>query len=235
MTANKVFLTITLVLLAFCFDGSLAATTLFKPFQKYDWGGGNLLTAKVADVNGDGKLDIVAAGCRSGFGCIDGSDGIIGVLIGNGDGTFQPAKTYDSGGLPTFVLATADVNGDGKPDVIAAPGCPVGCPSNNLVSVLLGNGDGTFQTPKAVNIGANFVLGIAIADVNHDGKLDILLAENHCDDCGGIVAVLLGRGDGTFDAPVTYSSGGAAAFGVAVGDLNGDHKPDLVVGNGNAH
>jgi hypothetical protein len=155
-------------------------------------------------------------------------NGAIGVLLGNGDGTFQPAVTYDSGGHFAFSVAVADVNGDGKPDIVVAnDSSPTGS-----VSVLLGNGDGTFQPAVSYATGAYFTLSIAVADLNGDGKPDLVVA-NQCvaGNCANNGAgVLLGNGDGTFQPAVNYDSGPAPAS-VAVSDLNGDGKPDIVVVN----
>jgi hypothetical protein len=96
----------------------------------------------VADLNRDGKLDVVVA---------NGDSNTVGVLLGNGDGTLRPAITYDSGGFSPRSVAVADVNGDGKPDLVVA-NCGSGCGGGTevaVVSVLLGNGDGTFQPAVA--------------------------------------------------------------------------------------
>jgi len=135
----------------------------------------------------------------------------------------------------------ADLNGDGKPDVVVANWCASGsnCSLNvwgadGTVAVLLGNGDGTFQPAVAYASGGASPDSVVVADVNGDGKPDIIVA-NWCassSDCGsGSVGVLLGNGDGTFQAAATYNSGGVFARSVVVGDFNGDGKPDLAVGN----
>src|SRR5262249_54870030 len=95
---------------------------------------------------------------------------------------FLPVVTYDAGGLYSRSVAVADVNGDGKPDLLVSNF------SSSDTGVLLGNGDGTFL-PVVTLTGAG---AVAVADVNRDGKPDLLLAS------GGNVAVLLGKGDGTF-------------------------------------
>jgi Bacterial Ig-like domain (group 3)/FG-GAP-like repeat len=186
----------------------------------------------VADVNGDGKLDLVLASTCGDAACH--TDGSVAVLLGNGDGTFRPAVAYDSGGGFATAIAVADLNGDGKPDVVVAncsatPSATCDDSGNSTVSVLLGNGDGTFQAAAAYGSGGSHATSIAVADLNGDGKPDLLVA-NDCQSCAnGSVGVLLGNGDGTFQPTVTYQSGGSGAISLAIGDLNRDGKVDVVV------
>jgi len=199
----------------------------------------NLLA--VADVNGDGKPDLIVGNqCAS-----RGGNSCIAVLLGNGDGTFHTAKiAYGPANQPLVSLAAADVNRDGKPDLIVVNGCGNGgtlCSNDKQVGVLLGNGDGSFQTLVTYGTGANAGLGttsVTVADVNGDGSPDLLVTSNcgapvGCNPDGypGVVSVLLGNGDGSFQAAVTYASGSGNPNAAAVGDLNGDDKLDLVVSN----
>ena len=187
----------------------------------------------LADVNGDGKLDILLAAQCSDGNCTTGG---VDVLLGNGDGTFQNAVSYSSGGLYALGIAVADTNGDGKPDIIVANECVDNSCSNGAVSVLLGNGDGTFQSAVTYNSGGNDAISVQAADMNGDGKLDIVV-DNECStDCStGAVAVLLGNGDGTFQAAVAASIPQSEMWqSIVVGDFNGDHKLDVAAGGSSA-
>src|SRR6476660_8468953 len=125
--------------------------------------------------------------------------------------SFTPAVSYPAAADPREVV-TADFNNDGRLDLVT---CNTGSSS---VSVLLGNGNGTFQSPKTTAAGDNPV-SIAVGDFNGDGKLDLTAANGG----SGAVSVMLGNGDGTFQSPNSIGIGGDAAS-VAVGDFNGDGK-----------
>jgi len=205
----------------------------FQTAVTYGSGGYYFPSVAVADVNGDGKPDLVVANCSQGGGCGGSSgNGVVGVLLGNGDGTFQTAVAYGSGGLEASSVAVADVNRDGKPDIVVANVCVNDDNCAGTVAVLLGNGDGTFQTAVTYGSGGYEAGSVVVADVNGDGKPDIVVLSvcaigSSC----GVVGVLLGNGDGTFQTAVTYGSGGYGASSVAVADVNGDGKPDIVVTN----
>jgi hypothetical protein len=150
----------------------------------------------------------------------------------SGAAGFQSVVDYPVGTAPRAV-ASADFNGDGKVDLAVANN---GNGSSDMggVSILQGNGDGTFQSASNFTVG-NFPVAIAAADFNGDSRPDLVLI-----DSSG-VGVLLGKGDGTF-AAATYLSTASGPVSLAVGDLDKDNVPDLVVnasslsvllGNGN--
>lgn len=207
----------------------------FEQPATYYLGGSGVLSIAIGDLNGDGIPDLVAASPCPASGSCTGDEGIISVLLGNGDGTFRAAVSYSAGSYASDSVAIADVNRDGNPDLVVANWCQsYSCSKGSdegVVSVLLGNGDGTFQAPMNFSSGAIGATTVAIGDVNGDRKPDLIVG-NGClsdADCnGGIVSVLLGKGNGTFKPAVTYSSGGYDATSVALGDLNGDGHLDIV-------
>jgi hypothetical protein len=211
-------------------------SALFRdPTEKfYDSGGFAATSVAVGDVNRDGIPDIVVTNCGNLASEACPSEGAVGVLLGNGDGTFEAAVSYDSGGDYPKSVAIADVNGDGIPDLVVAnyegaSGSPEG---EGVIGVLLGNGDGTFQTAVTFDPGGIQTNSVAVADVNGDGKPDMVVAEN----VSGVpccspsyVGVLLGNGNGTFQPAQIYSAGGYVGASVAVADVNGDGIPDVLL------
>jgi len=210
----------------------------FQAAKTYDTGASDIYHSivAVADLNGDGKLDVaIAHGC-GGITCTEGS---VSVLLGDGKGAFGTATTYDSGGSGASWVAIADMNGDSKPDLVAVNWCSALCgtstPIEGSVAVLLGNGDGTFQTAVAYPSGDNGSRSVATADLNGDGKIDVLTASCGPEACapgfpGGTAAVLLGNGNGTLQSALANNAGNSPDA-ILAADLNGDGKPDLVVGN----
>ena len=176
-----------------------------------------------ADFNGDGITDLAVlnygGGCPQCFGSVS-------IMLGKGNGLFVPLGVRYKTGTLGAAFAVGDVNGDGKLDLIVEGD---GLPYNNYeyIGLLLGNGDGTFQAAKAEpNVCAvSGTPGIALADLNNDGKLDAMTL------CG----VSLGNGDGTFQKAVPLTSGANDSYGeqFALGDFNKDGKLDVAfVGSG---
>jgi hypothetical protein len=165
-----------------------------------------------ADFNGDGISDIAVA---------NNVDGTVSVLLGNVDGTFT-TKSTPSAQTGANWLAVGDFNEDGILD-LAVANC--GCTGLDGVSILLGNGDGTFTLKSSPNTG-NGAFSLTTGDFNGDGDLDLAVA-NQID---GTVTILLGQGDGTFISGDTLTVGGNPKVIVA-GDFNEDGILDLAVSN----
>ena len=137
------------------------------------------------------------------------------------------SRDYPVGNQPTAILVY-DFNGDGKPD-IAVVNIRTGM-GNGTVSVLLGNGDGTFQSQKVSDVGGQIPSSAAAADFNGDGKLDLAIGISSQGGCtGSSVYILLGNGDGTFQPAVQTVDVPSNGLLVAAGDVNADGKQDLVV------
>jgi hypothetical protein len=171
-----------------------------------------------ADFNGDGKLDLAVPNV---------SGTTVSILLGNGDGTFQTQAQYQAGYAP-IAVGVADFNGDGKPDLAVVNNGNDSNGQPGTVTILLGNGDGTFKTGKSYSTGTGPNC-VAIGDFNGDGKLDLALSDYNIAR-GNTVAVLLGKGDGTFAKYKSYETDSSPEF-VVTADVNGDGILDLVTAN----
>jgi len=166
---------------------------------------GSAQAITVADFNGDGNPDFaVTAPSSSGIGAT------ISVALGTGSGAFGSPKAFASSGGSGSNIASGDFNGDGKPDLVDGS------------ALYLGNGDGTFGAPRVLPASGVYV---AAGDLNGDGKLDVVVASPTLPQ----ISVMLGNGDGTFQTAANIPT--ATVTSITIADVDGDGKPDLVLGN----
>jgi hypothetical protein len=177
----------------------------------------NSQDAVIGDLNGDGFGDFVVT--------VGGSNDQVFVYINLGNGTFA-STTYAVGDNPSDV-AIGDLNGDGKPDIAVANS------NATTMSILMNNGNGTFanQITYSGGAGSSNLVYIAIGDLNGDGKADIATTNS-----GNLVSLFFNNGNGTFpvfglfDSPPRLNTGNSPKD-IAIGDLNGDGRGDIVVAN----
>jgi len=190
-------------------NGGVGGT--FQPAMNYAVGS-NPFSVAVGDFNADGRPDLAVAN----FSTNNAS-----VLLGNADGTFQGAVNYAVGTFPRSI-GVGDFNADGRPDLAVAN---INAAGPGTVSILSGNGNGTFAT--AVNYGVgNNPQSLAVGDFNADGRPDLAVPNRDSNN----VSIRLGNAAGTFQPMVNYVVG-TSPISVAVGDFNGDGRPDLAVAN----
>jgi hypothetical protein len=184
----------------------------------------------VGDLNRDGKLDVVVSRLYK-----------VQVFLGKGDGTLSPARTFavDPAAFSDWhinSLAISDINHDGKLDLVA--GCEEGANQPvGIVSVMLGKGDGTFRA--GVSHPTSYLLpsSVALANLNHDGKLDLIVNNDADAEDWGVgsgtnwaaVVVSLGNGDGTFTKTAEYDLSELGSGAMKVADFNRDGYLDLAV------
>jgi hypothetical protein len=186
-----------------------------------DLGGFAMSALVTGDFNGDGRADLALAGSDP----TSGQNEEVEVFLGQVDGTFQAMTPIDLGGLNPFTLVTGDFNGDGRADLALAGYDSAS--GRNEVEVLLGRGDGTFQVMTPIDLGSLNPSTMVTGDFNGDGWADLAVvgfdrSSGHSDG-----EVLLGRGDGTFQAMVADTLSDLDQFTVVAGDFNGDGSTDL--------
>jgi hypothetical protein len=179
--------------------------------------GASANSVALGDFTGSGVLDVVVSNN------LNSPSGTVTVLRGSGDGTLQPGVPFAAGPFSGFVTV-GDLRGNGILDLVVAQTLN-GASTNHLVSVLLGNGDGTFGAPVSYRVGAAPVAAL-VGDFDRDGGLAVAVVN----ELGSTVSVLRGNGDGTLGPPVNYAAGQEPTT-LAAGDFNDDGFPDLVTGN----
>ncbi|MGA2696256.1 MAG: FG-GAP-like repeat-containing protein [Terriglobales bacterium] len=186
----------------------------FKSLPAVPLCGGEVYATAVGDFDGNGVPDVAAVD-------IGGNTNSLCVLVNDGTGALRLAYSYVVDAIPE-AIATADLNGDGSLDLVVPSVDPIS--GDWGYSVLLGNGDGSFQSPAfyAQSVFGLELSGIVIADFNGDGKPDLAVAT------GSGVAVLFGKGDGTFGSAAYFSPG--VGNSIVSADFNGDGKLDIAVG-----
>ena len=205
----------------------------FQPAVNYP--AGNDPEAFVAgDFTGDGKLDLAIADQGTGpsyygYTSPDPNGGVT-VLLGNGDGTFQPGVEYPAGRSPSAIVA-GDFTGDGKLDLAvigANADAGISAVENNNVSVLMGNGDGTFQPAVDYGVGKNLQFIVA-GDFTDAGKLDLAVLDDSGStaSCRQAFDILRNSGNGVFEDPASSVSV-SAPISLVAADLTGNGRTDLV-------
>jgi hypothetical protein len=181
-------------------DGTFGALIAYPTASYY------VNAVAVGDLNGDGKPDIAYA---------DTTRSRVGVLLGNGDGTFRLSQQATLLSPPSYI-AIADVNSDGKAEIIAT------MPQGGLVCTLFGYGDGTFQLEEDYEYRDFAPRKFVVADINGDGSPDLVIGSG-----AGALGIMLGSRNGRFKDAFTYDNLGATSVG-PVADFNGDGIPDLL-------
>jgi hypothetical protein len=202
-------------------DGSFQAGALFRAGAgRYVWPN----SVVVADLDGDQALDLVTSNTARG-------DDVT-VLLGNGDGSFQPFTSFAVGGYNSYDVAVADLDGDSVLDLVTANATDYYSYNVGSVSILLGNGDGSFQAAATFAVGDLPSYSVAVADLDGDSILDLVTANagDYYSPNVGNVSILLGNGDGSFQA-ATFFEVSDRPRSVAVADLDGDSILDLVTAN----
>ena len=169
----------------------------------------------VGDFNGDAKPDLAK---------INGGANTVSIFLGNGDGSFAVKTDYGTGAGPGEIVL-GDFNGDAKQDLAIDN---FNNAANGSVSILLGNGDGTFAAKTDFAVGDS-TYAIVAGDFNADGRQDLAMATGD----SNVVTCLLGNGTGGFGAKAVFAAGDGP-YAISSGDLNGDGRLDLVAADENS-
>ncbi len=192
-------------------DGSFRPGPVYPAGIDGGWWEPGVRPVALADLDGDGILDVVARAGRV---------AVVQVRLGQGDGTFGPARDVALQGEPRALVAT-DLNGDGMVDLALLTLGWDGFSYQSAVEILLGNGDGTFAAPTAFEPGSLVMQSdLAVGDFDGNGVPDLSVAAYYG------LWMLLGNGDGSFAAPVEIAP--IQINGIAVADVDGDGHDDVV-------
>jgi hypothetical protein len=196
-------------------DGTFGRATVFSA-------GLSPVNVAIVDFNADGKLDLAVVNGDA----QDAQNQVLSILLGNGDGGFQPAVAYavDKRVQP-FSVAVGDFNGDGRADVLVGSSDldswdPQTGKIDGLLWIFIGKGDGTFLSPLPYNGMADVPTSIAVADLNGDGRPDLVVAGHGTSYGGGAVSILLGREGESFETIASYP--GHSIEQAFLSDLNND-------------
>jgi hypothetical protein len=197
-------------------DGTFAA-------QKDYPNSGTVVALHVADINGDGKPDLVFISNSSTPGMT--TQTAIEAMMNDGSGNFKPATQIDAA-ANLAALAVADVNGDGKPDLVVSAGNQF-TNATGSVQVYLGKGDGSFGKPSSLSAAA-YPGALTIADMNHDGRPDIVVSTTDTNS-NPVLDVMLGNGDGTFQAASPFQIPQNGITSLSVAEYSGGTQPLAVL------
>ncbi|HXU21081.1 MAG TPA: FG-GAP-like repeat-containing protein, partial [Verrucomicrobiae bacterium] len=195
-------------------DGTFGAQATFPTGTNPVWITSAQFNNGTTAANSDNILDLAVANKAA---------NTISILLGKGDGTFQPKADIPTGRAPVSVTTANfhDGTGTGFLDLAVAN------QDDNSISIFQGNGDGTFQAPALIQLPAGFSpAALAATDLNDDGHADIVVADRG----HNTISVFLGNGDGTFRNRTDYPTG-AGPVSVAFGDFNGDGAEDIAAAN----